>query len=341
MVDEEIEQLPTSFRLSLILCCLQGRTRDEAAEALGCSVAAVKSRLERGRDLLRRRLLRRGVQLSAAFLVFGLTTQRIHAALWAKTIQTALHSPTPTIAALAEAGVSAATIGKGQLLLAALLLVSTVAGAVGAYLIARPAELRESPQTKAAQAEKKPDAPPIRRDRHGDPLPEGALARLGTVRWRHGASVHALAYSPDGKSIVTAGVGRALVLWDVATGKELRVFSSRGQPSGLALSPDGKRIATTQWPGQVWDVATGKMLCEFKKLQRWKSVSAVAFAPDRRIVATANDDGVHLWDAADGDEIHRIACGQGRLRAIAYAPDGKLLVFLASKLALNCSCVVC
>src|SRR5262249_3039546 len=94
MVDEEVARLPAPLRGPLILCCLQGRTRDEAAEVLGCSVAAVKSRLERGRDLLRRRLQGRGVQAPAAFLVLGLTGERIRAALWAKTMQTALCTPT-------------------------------------------------------------------------------------------------------------------------------------------------------------------------------------------------------------------------------------------------------
>src|SRR5688572_13489501 len=63
IVDEEIERLPKPLRAPLILCCLEGRTRDEAAEAIGCSLAAVKSRLERARCLLRQRLERRGIEL--------------------------------------------------------------------------------------------------------------------------------------------------------------------------------------------------------------------------------------------------------------------------------------
>ena len=48
--DEEMQRLPTKMREVLVLCCLQGRTRDEAAAELGCTVGAVKSRLERGRE---------------------------------------------------------------------------------------------------------------------------------------------------------------------------------------------------------------------------------------------------------------------------------------------------
>src|SRR5581483_10873949 len=193
LVDQEIERLPVLLRLPLVLCCLQGRTRDEAAEKLGCSVAAVKSRLERGRDLLRRRLQRRGVQLPAAFLVLGLTTERIRTALWAKTMQSALNTPVPAIVALAEAGVSAVTIGKGKLILAALLLLSSAAGAAGTLLTQTPEPAPASPQTKVVAAEKKNEIRQVRRDRHGDPLPNGAIARLGTVRWRHGYLVSGLA----------------------------------------------------------------------------------------------------------------------------------------------------
>src|SRR5262249_3229131 len=91
-VDEEIERLPAILRVPVVLCCLEGRTRDEAAEVLGCTVAAVKSRLERGRSQLRRRLERRGIQLPAAFLVLSLTGGRVSAALRAKAVQAALGS---------------------------------------------------------------------------------------------------------------------------------------------------------------------------------------------------------------------------------------------------------
>src|SRR5581483_9814028 len=221
LVDQEIERLPVLLRLPLVLCCLQGRTRDEAAEKLGCSVAAVKSRLERGRDLLRRRLKRRGIELPAAFLVLGLTTESIQAALWTKTVQSALYSPAPAIVSLAEAGTAAAIITKGKLLLVALVLVSSAAGAIGSLLTEKPAPTNAPSQTKAVASARENETPQVRRDRYGDPLPKDALARLGTVRWRHGVLVFALAYSPDGRTIVTAGVSRGLVLWDAATGKEL------------------------------------------------------------------------------------------------------------------------
>src|SRR6516165_8523054 len=64
------------------------------------------------------------------------------------------------------------------------------------------------------------EAPAV--DRYGDPLPKGALARLGTTRLRHESMVYALAFSPDGKTLATGGQDRDIVFWDVASGKEVR-----------------------------------------------------------------------------------------------------------------------
>lgn len=102
MLDEELNRLPDKYRLPLFLCCVEGLSRDEAATQLGLSAGAVKGRLERGRQLLRRRLMLRGVSLSVAIgLMLGLeqTTR-------------AAHTVTPSlIAATAEAG-SRYAVGK-------------------------------------------------------------------------------------------------------------------------------------------------------------------------------------------------------------------------------------
>lgn len=68
LIDAEMARLPEALRAPLLLCHLQGLSRAEAAEQLGVTVGAIKDRLERGRELLRRRLTRRGVTLSAALL---------------------------------------------------------------------------------------------------------------------------------------------------------------------------------------------------------------------------------------------------------------------------------
>jgi len=68
-LDKELDRLPERFRALLVLCYLEDRTRDEAAEQLGCTLGALKGRLKRGRELLRGRLASRGITLSA--VLFG------------------------------------------------------------------------------------------------------------------------------------------------------------------------------------------------------------------------------------------------------------------------------
>ncbi len=92
IVDEELARLPEKYRAPLILCCLEGRTRDETARHLGWSAKLVKSRLEQGRERLRSRLSRRGLTLPAALVATLLMEQAAPAAISAALLRAAVQS---------------------------------------------------------------------------------------------------------------------------------------------------------------------------------------------------------------------------------------------------------
>jgi RNA polymerase sigma factor (sigma-70 family) len=333
VLEEEIQRLPEKYRLPFALCHLEGLSRAEAGRQLRLKQGTVWSRLSQARALLQERLARRGIALAAVLGALAIAEKPIRADLAEVVVQGARQLATGTmtgaaserVAMLAQMGLHT-TAGRVKLALAGLvaLLAVSAGGVVCQVLTVKPPQTPAAPSPlKAAVAPKKPEAPRIRTDRHGDPLPDGAIARLGTVRWRHGFMVGALAYSPNGKMIAAVGGGRALTLWDAATGKELRQFPNINQPIGLAFSPDGKLLATTDNPYcYLWDVATGK---EVRRLKGHKDVvRGAAFSADGKLVATAGSDGtVRLWDPATGEEQRRMDSNSGEVCRLAYSPDGK------------------
>lgn len=81
LLDLELERVPAKYRAALVLCYLEGRSTEEAAQQLGCPVGTIKSRLARGRELLRVRLERRGLALTATALATLMEQNAVAAAV--------------------------------------------------------------------------------------------------------------------------------------------------------------------------------------------------------------------------------------------------------------------
>jgi RNA polymerase sigma factor (sigma-70 family) len=118
VLDDELNRLPAKYREPLVLCYLEGKTNEEAARTLGCPCGTIFTRLARGRDLLRGRLARRGVALSAAAFATALTeeaTATVPAALADTTTKSALLFATGKAAARGAVSASAVALAEGVL----------------------------------------------------------------------------------------------------------------------------------------------------------------------------------------------------------------------------------
>jgi Tol biopolymer transport system component len=156
---------------------------------------------------------------------------------------------------------------------------------------------------------------------------------VAQVTLRHqGAFVVSAAYSPDGKTIVTANSGTAKI-WDATTGQEVRTLRGHGgEVKSAAYSPDGKTIVTGSQDGtaKIWDAATGQ---ELRTLGGHPFVvDNAAYNPDGTTIVTAGYDRTaktyeaKIWDAATGQELRTLASHRDTVNSVAYSPDGKTIL---------------
>jgi RNA polymerase sigma factor (sigma-70 family) len=335
VLDEELRGLPERYRAPLVLCFLEGKTQDEAARELGCCKSTLRRRLEHGRELLHRRLLRRGVALSVGLLATAVSqgpASAVSAGLVEATVQAGLLSragPAGAMAVSAEVAAlveevtraTALTRLKVSAVVLAVVLLGTGAGWLAHFAAANPAppEPDGAPRTAdrragPAAAEQAPDPPAE---------PRGPLLR----ELNHHDFIRVVAFSPDGKALLSGGdTDRTVRLWELATGKELVQMRAEKQLTGIALSPDGTTVATGEIEGTVrlWQAATGKPLATLKG--HTALVVGLAFAPDSKTLAsTGNDQLVSVWDVATGKRLHELRWPVPEAMCVAFTPDGKTL----------------
>ncbi len=166
----------------------------------------------------------------------------------------------------------------------------------------------------------------------------------------HVGGVASVAFTPDGKRLVTSGWSQPrrkmsdrrpgdVKLWDAATGQPLR-FPQSGPSDNeepAVLSPDGTRLAATRWSGSptvpVWDLATGGLVT----LEGPATLKAlgVAFSPDSKRLACKyrpddpaplkDSSSLRIWDLATRQAVVTIDRFRNGMRVAAFSPDGKLL----------------
>ncbi|SRR5579883_1535360 len=346
ILDEEVQRLSERQRAAFVLCSLEGKSLAEAARQLGWREGTLSGTLTRAREQLRRRLARRGVTLTtvlAGLAVFGesaapaaLIEKTFRAALAFAAGQSILGGVSPPIASLVREATRSLVVTKLRVL-AVVLTAAVAAGGVAGFVGQKPESKQEasaSPAARRAEQPKSETTSQRRTDNYGDPLPPGALARIGTVRLREGNVIFKLAYSPDGKMLAT-GTGElrknCIRLWDTATGKQLRVLQPElNQIKSLAFSHNGKLLASLselRGPASggvhVWDTASGKEILTLRhaETEGW----AIAFSSDGRRLAAGGWDTICIWDTTSGKETLRIKDMKQSIFDFALSPDGKTL----------------
>ncbi|OWK35659.1 sigma-70 family RNA polymerase sigma factor [Fimbriiglobus ruber] len=351
IIDAELDALPDEPRRLLIACYLQSKTHAETAAALGVPLGSVAGRLEKAKALLADRLARRGVVLSVPLLAAHLGAAAngavVPAKLFVHSIEAVMifaeqtsGTVSGTVAQLVKIGLTNMpknSTGMGFIFAgtAALLAAGVIACQT---LLAVPDKKADGDQPPAAAVvEHKPQANKTELvDRYGDALPPGAVARLGTVRFRNspgGGGYRSVRIAGGGQGYVTAGPMSAPSLWDGQSGKLVRRFGvaqRQGQP--IAISPDGKTLAGIDGVSghlHLWEIATGKVLTATDV--KLGDLSRLVFSADgTRIAASAVNNKLYVWDTTLG--LPRWVVTRNRhVSTIAFGAEDKTLAVVEGK----------
>ncbi len=355
ILGEELERLSAVHREAILLCLYEGATQDEAAKRLGCSLNTLKRRLERGRSLLGKRLTKRGLAPENAFALtlcadIKIPVQLVHQTITLASKFAAGEALTGTAALLAEGALRTIMVKKlvvgfavilgGLTMVAGTLRVpSAEPGANGIKAVALNAGhgTRSVPATKAAPPEN--DEREARLDVNGDPLPDGAIQRIGSSRFRNSAAVDKMHYTPDGKTLLSISTDAFLHVWDAETGKLRWRFKMDSviYEHSVVFGVDSKTVAVLGNSGfKFFNTETGKPAKPLEEEEKAKNarhrddVTPGTFAPDGKTVAIGSfRGGISFWDIASGKPVPP-SPEPWELIRIRFANQGKEILCLGN-----------
>jgi RNA polymerase sigma factor (sigma-70 family) len=366
-LDTQISRLPLKYRVPVVLCDLEGKTRREASKLLGWPEGTVATRLARGRALLAKRLMQSAQVLSGALtgvlvgrpaqaaLPPALACATAQVATWvASGKQSAQGTASAAVLLLARGVVRSMLLTKLKYAAGTLLVLALCSFGFGVFGIDPkpnvPAEAKHIEEQKALPAQEKPGG--LRKDLFGDALPPYALARMGTVRFAQGDSMQEYpVLAPDHQTFATvssqAPLGRVVCLWDAKTGKELRqiydpdfdyyhVFFLHSQDLLGTVGVSRKPVEgqTHAYVLHFWDPRTGKKTSQQIQTKSY-DFEPCALAPNEKWLATASrDPPVVVRDLKTGKSLAVWEGNAKRVNQLAFSPDGNTI-------AIACDSALC
>ncbi len=137
----------------------------------------------------------------------------------------------------------------------------------------------------------------------------------------------AVAFSPDGRFLATAGEDKLILVRNAETREILHTLTGHDDVvAGLAFSPDGATLASSSYDKTVrlWEMPSGRAKTTLNGHKNW--AFAVAFSPDGKTLASAGyDKTIRLWNAGSGEPIGVLEGHTAGVRSLAFSPDGRTL----------------
>jgi RNA polymerase sigma factor (sigma-70 family) len=344
VLDDQLERLPAKYRDPLVLCYLEGMTRAEGAKQLGWCLRTFMRRIERGKELLRRRLMRQGYTLSATLCASALgehfTAAPLPAALVAAAVRHALLALAGT-AATAAVPVQVTALADGlagamaaKLRVTLVLVQVTLSGVAAAFGVSR----RDDPASPL----------PVAADGRKEQTQRFAPVKPVRKGFRHGGPVSSVVFAANGKTIIAAddGSNASIRSWDAATGQELYAIHVDTPVFALAVSRTGNLLAVAGEDRliRLWDATTGKalgILCghnnavyslvfahDGKRLFSGDVAATVRWSRPGEVIAEslAGFAGtVRVWDTLQRELIGTLSLPWHNVHSLVLSPDGKTL----------------